>query len=91
MALTKRKKLKMLREMFTANVRTPLRLYPEEWAELLSLVFDEPVIVEEMAALMAQAGFKERRRIKNTFYASPSEALIEHAQQRPGIWMYLGM
>ncbi len=87
--MTKRMKLKMLRAFFVADIRKPLRLSPERWAALGGCLFGEGVGVDEMAALMKQAGFTERRRAKNTFYVRPSDKLMEYAANRPGLIEFL--
>lgn len=87
--ISKRMKLKMLRAFFVADVRKPLRLSPERWAALLGCIFDEGVGVDEMAALMRQAGFTERRRAKNTFYVRPTDKLIEYAADKPDLIKFL--
>ena len=87
--MTKRMRLKMLRAFFVADIRKPLRLSPERWAALLECIFDEGVGVDEMAALMKQAGFTERRRAKNTFYARPTDKLMEYATDKPDLIEFL--
>ncbi len=87
--ITKRMKLKMLRAFFVGDIRKPLRLSPERWAALLGCIFDEGVGVDEMAGLMRQAGFTERRRAKNTFYARPTDKLIEYAADKHDLIEFL--
>lgn len=87
--MTKRMKLKMLRAFFVGDIRKPLRLSPERWAALGGCLFGEGVGVDEMAALMKQAGFTERRRAKNTFYVRPSDKLMGYAADRPGLIEFL--
>lgn len=87
--MTKRMKLKMLRAFFVADIRKPLRLSPERLSVLLGCLFDEGVGVNEMAGLMRQAGFTERRRAKNTFYVRPTDKLMEYAADKPNLIKFL--
>ena len=87
--MTKRMKLKMLRAFFVADIRKPLRLSPERWAALVGCLLDEGVGVDEMAALMKQAGFTERRRAKNTFYVRPTDKLMEYATDKHDLMKFL--
>ena len=87
--MTKRMKLKMLRAFFVADIRKPLRLSPERWTALLGCLFGEDVGVDEMAGLMRQAGFTERRRAKNTFYVRPTDKLIEYAADKHDLIEFL--
>lgn len=87
--MTRRMKLKTLRAFFVADIRKPLRLSPERWAALGGCLFGEGVGVDEMAGLMRQAGFTERRRAKNTFYVSPTDKLMEYAADKHDLIEFL--
>lgn len=76
---TKRMKLKILRRLFIDDVKRPLRLNPEEWRELLTLIFREEIGTDETTALMKQAGYPEKRRAKGCFYVRPARELLEIA------------
>lgn len=85
----KRQRLRMLRLFFREEIRVPVRWSAEEWQRVVSLICGDDLSTDEVTALMKQAGHTERRRVKNTFYVRPTDALMQFAEYRPELRAHL--